>query len=231
LIEKRPLLLGHRGARREAPENSLAALELALAHGCDGFEFDVRATADGRSILCHNPTLFRRSVRRSTYARLITAAARKRQPPRPDYEVIACLEDVVARFASRAFLDIEIKVEGVERAVVAALRSTPRNRLVVSSFLSEVVLELRSLDPQLPLGWICDRSRLLPKWRELPCETVIAHHRICDDALVAAIHEAGKRVFVWTVNRQSAMLRFARMGVDAIISDDTRRLGHVFHRL
>ena len=231
MIERHPLLLAHRGARREAPENSLAAFELALAHGCDGFEFDVRATADGRSILCHNATLFRRSIRRSTYARLVTVASKKRQPLRPEREIIACIEDVIERYAARAFLDIEVKVPGMEKAVVAALRRAPRSRLVVSSFLPEVVLELRRLEPQLPLGWICDRRRALPKWRELPCEVVIPHYRICDERLVAAIHQAERRVFVWTVNRQAAIMRFAKMGVDAIISDDTRLLGRAFHRI
>jgi len=120
----------------------------------------------------------------------------------------------------------------MEKAVVAALRRAPRSsRLVVSSFLPEVVLELRRLEPQLPLGWICDRRRALPKWRELPCEVVIPHYRICDEQLVAAIHQAERRVFVWTVNRQAAIMRFAKMGVDAIISDDTRLLGRTFHRI
>jgi hypothetical protein len=49
-IDRHPLLLGHRGARRAAPENTLAAFDLALQHGCDGFEFDVRRTLDGRSL-------------------------------------------------------------------------------------------------------------------------------------------------------------------------------------
>ena len=231
MIDRRPLLLGHRGARREAPENSLAALELALAHGCDGFEFDVRATADGRSILCHDAMLFRRSIRRSAYSKLVTAGAKRRQPSRADREILPCLEDVVERFADRAFLDIEIKVPGMEKAVVDALRGAPRGRLVVSSFLSDVVLELRRLDRQLPLGWVCDRRYRLPKWRELPCEVVIPHYRICDERLVATIHQAGKRAFVWTVNRQAAMMRFASMGVDAIISDDTRLLSRAFHRI
>src|SRR5258708_17541845 len=51
-----PLLLGHRGARasRQIPENSLASFELCLQHGCDGFEFDVRRSADGGAVICHD---------------------------------------------------------------------------------------------------------------------------------------------------------------------------------
>ncbi len=58
----RPLLLGHRGARRAAPENTLEAFDLALAHGCDGFEFDVRMTRDGRCVICHDPRLRGREI-------------------------------------------------------------------------------------------------------------------------------------------------------------------------
>ncbi|MGC1220522.1 MAG: glycerophosphodiester phosphodiesterase, partial [Candidatus Sulfotelmatobacter sp.] len=54
----RPLLLGHRGARAEKsiPENTLASFDLTLAQGCDGFEFDVRLTADGHAVVCHDAT-------------------------------------------------------------------------------------------------------------------------------------------------------------------------------
>jgi len=52
----RPLLLGHRGARAEKsiPENTLASFDCALAQGCDGFEFDVRLSADGQPVICHD---------------------------------------------------------------------------------------------------------------------------------------------------------------------------------
>ena len=48
--------LGHRGARavRQIPENTLASFELCLQHGCDGFEFDVRLSADGQAVICHD---------------------------------------------------------------------------------------------------------------------------------------------------------------------------------
>ena len=52
-----PLLLGHRGSRVSAgiPENTFASFDLALKHGCDGFEFDVRLTACGTAVVCHDP--------------------------------------------------------------------------------------------------------------------------------------------------------------------------------
>src|SRR5258708_23577478 len=103
----RPLLLGHRGASKYAPENTTAAFDLALAHGCDGFEFDVRFTADARLVVLHDPRLGRRSVARSTYAQLSEAAARRKSGASAP---LPCLEDVLERYSERAFLNIELKV-------------------------------------------------------------------------------------------------------------------------
>ncbi|MGZ4878667.1 MAG: glycerophosphodiester phosphodiesterase, partial [Candidatus Angelobacter sp.] len=64
------LLLGHRGARLYAPENTITAFDLSLDHGVDGFEFDVRCTRGRRSIVCHDPRLNRLVVRKHTFRQL-----------------------------------------------------------------------------------------------------------------------------------------------------------------
>ena len=99
------LLLGHRGARRYAPENTIAAFELALEHGCDGFEFDVRLTADRRLIICHDSYLAGREIETSRYDQFAPAAR--------------FLPEVLQKFTARAFLDIELKVLGMENEVAA----------------------------------------------------------------------------------------------------------------
>src|SRR5437773_9388853 len=106
-----PLLLGHRGARHYAPENTMAAFELALAHGCDGFEFDVRRTADGRCVICHDRRLGRYLIEKTRYDQLA--------PRTP------CLPDVLDKFSGRAFLDIELKVSGLEHDVAGMIRQHP----------------------------------------------------------------------------------------------------------
>ena len=128
-----PLLLGHRGARasRHIPENTMASFELCLQHGCDGFEFDVRRSADGDAVICHDPV-----ARGMEVAKTPTAAL-----------ALPKLEDVLRKFSSCAFLDIELKVGGLERRIVALSRQAPPPRgYVVSSFLPEVLTSLRSLD-------------------------------------------------------------------------------------
>src|SRR6202140_5839691 len=116
----RPLLLGHRGARarKSIPENTLASFDQALADGCDGFEFDLRLSVDGKPVVCHDP---------QTGSLEIARAPAEQLPPLPQ------LHDVLARYQDRAFLDIELKVSGLENITVALLRKhPPRRGLVVS---------------------------------------------------------------------------------------------------
>ena len=216
----RPLLLGHRGARKDAPENSLAAFDLALEHGCDGFEFDVRSTADRRLIVCHDPAFAGLEIASEPYDRL-RRQSETRLPP--------CLEDVVGGYAHRAFLDIELKVAGMERAVVALLRERPPQRAyVVSSFLAEVVRNLRWRDPAIPTGFICDERSELARWPTLPVNVIIPKSSLVDRKLIEEVHAAGRKLFVWTVNREREMRRLDEWGVDAILSDDTQLLARTF---
>ena len=208
----RPLLLGHRGARRYAPENTVPAFDLTLEHGCDGFEFDVRLTADGRAIICHDPKLAGMDLARHTYTEIYPKAG---EPP--------CLEHVLARFASRAFLDIELKVAGLEDAVATCLRENPvRRGYVVSSFFPEVVKAVA--ERGLVTGFLCDTQRALAHWTRLPGEYVVPHYKLVDRPLVEQIHAGGRKVLVWTVNEERQMRRLAEWGVEGIISDDTELL-------
>ena len=81
----RPLLLGHRGARAEKsiPENTLASFDRALAHGCDGFEFDVRLSADGQPVICHDATVQGVEVAGCSAQRLAVPLLRDVFPGRP----------------------------------------------------------------------------------------------------------------------------------------------------
>lgn len=218
----RPLLLGHRGARRACRENTLAAFQRALEHGCDGFEFDVRHTADAQCILCHDAKLAGRSVARSEFDALLQAH-RRRNPECGDDDCPPSLEAVLQRF-SQAFLDIELKVAGGEAAVLHSLRAYPPQRYVLSSFLPQVIRRCRELDSRLPLGLICEKRSELAQWASLPIDNLFAHHRLAEPALLEEVHAAGKKLFLWTVNDATQMRRWAERGVDGIISDDTQLL-------
>ena len=222
----RPLLLGHRGARRSSPENTLAAFQRALDHGCDGFEFDLRQSSDAHCVVCHDPKLAGRVVERSTYDSLL-AAHRRRNPGCREDECPTLLDVVLQKF-SAAFLDVELKVGGIEEAVLRLLRAHPPRRFLVSSFLPEVIARCRELDPSLPLGLICEDRKQLARWEKLPIQAVFAHRKLVTRELVSELHAAGQQVFVWTVNDEREMRRLAELGVAGLISDDSELLGKVF---
>jgi glycerophosphoryl diester phosphodiesterase len=211
-MSSRPLLLGHRGARATTsiPENTIASFDLALAHGCDGFEFDVRLTADGRAVLCHDPKVEGIEVARADAGAL---------------EHLPELGQVLARYSKSAFLDIELKVGEGESLVLAEMRSRPPGSgYVISSFLPDVLRDFAVLDSTVPLGLICDQAEELSRWPDLPINYVIPHQKLVTRELIEQIHGSDKKFLVWTVNDREAMKRFADWKADGIISDDTELL-------
>src|SRR5205814_486345 len=109
---------------------------------------------------------------RSTYAQL-TAPSRLRRRPAPP---LPCLEDVLARYAASAFLDIELKVPGCEAATLALLRRyPPRRGHLLSSFYPAILAELRRLDAAAPLGFLADRPYALRQWPKVDAATVLPH--------------------------------------------------------
>ena len=213
-IVKQPLVLGHRGARatRQIPENTLASFELCLKHGCDGFEFDVRRSADGRAVVCHDPVVRGMEIAKTRAAEL----------------GLPSLEEVLRVFAGRAFLDIELKVAGVEPETVALLQEhAPPSGYVVSSFLPERLVAVREMDAKVPLGFIYDKienERAKATSAPARVEWMIPRVDLVNQELVQRVHAAGQKIAVWTVNRADEMKQMAEWGLDAIISDETERL-------
>jgi len=207
-----PLLLGHRGARarKSIPENTFASFDQALADGCNGFEFDVRLSADRCALVCHDPHSGGVEIARASRDQCLSL-------PR--------FEDVVDRYHARAFLDIELKVRGLEGIVAAALKEHwPERGFVVSSFLPEVVRAMHAKDAAIPVGLICETREELLLWTDLPIQYVIPHRKLVGARLVQDVQRAGKKILVWTVNSRAEMEKFGDWGVDGIISDDTRLL-------
>jgi glycerophosphoryl diester phosphodiesterase len=208
----RPLLLGHRGARsvRILKENSLASFDRALADGCDGFEFDVRITRDGQAVIWHDPK----------FKGIDVAAVDAREVPE-----LVSLEEVLARYGKSAYLDIELKVPGLEKITINLLRRIPPSRgFLLSSFLPEVLRAFRGENSKIPLGLICESKSELNGWSQLPIHYVIPNQSLLTHDLVTELKSAGMKSLVWTVNDPAYMRRFRDWKVDGIISDDTSLL-------
>src|SRR4051794_35396382 len=103
----RPILLGHRGASKYLAENTLQAFDLALQHGCDGFEFDARLTSDRAALICHD---------RDYKGKLLAEC------PSVEFPGLLTLGEVLKRYSSQCFLNLELKVEGLHDVVIAAFQ-------------------------------------------------------------------------------------------------------------
>jgi len=208
----RPLLLGHRGARavKAIRENTIESFDRALADGCDGFEFDVRLTRDDVAVIYHDEKVRLLKIAHNSADKL------KRLPR---------LRDVIAQYKQKAFLDIELKVPGLERITAQLLEKSGQSLgYVVSSFLPEVLRTVHEIGPQIPLGLICEKPAELARWTELPTQYVMISRKLALPDTIDRLKTAGKKVFVWTVNDAAEMIRFAQSGVDGLISDKTELL-------
>ena len=213
---KKPLLLGHRGASKYLAENTLEAFDLALQHGCDGFELDVRRTSDAAALICHD---------RDRKGHLLADCVAAKFPG------LLVFDEVIERYSSRCFINVELKVEGLHDAVMESFRKhQPRRGFLVSSFKPEALIPIYELKPEFPLGLICKTSQQLSVWGQVPIDAVFAHTSLVSEELRSLTATAGKQLFVWTVNHEDDMRKFAEMGVDGIISDDTALLAKTFGR-
>jgi glycerophosphoryl diester phosphodiesterase len=215
-----PLVIAHRGAWDPAPQNSIAAFERAIELGADGFELDVRRTADGRLVVLHD-----QRVGVTPVGRLTADALRERLAPgqAPD------LDDVLAALSPRrALVDVELKEDGYvgETMAIVARHLTP-DRYVVTSFLDPVLPQARTAVPEARTGLLLAArrpARTLERRIEQAAPDFLAlHTTLARTGLLEFAARRGLPAWVWTVN-EPRLLRtlLADPRVEAVITDRTR---------
>lgn len=225
----RPLLLGHRGARHAAPENTFAAFDLALEEGAEGVELDVRLNASGDVIVCHDVTLERVTDGKDERAVHELSSAECRAVRLRDGEPLPFLEGVL-EWASRrrACVNIELKMDGHRRsALVRAVAGLARNHscpgdLLISSFNALAVLSHRALAPSLASAWLLESPPAADhSWLAHAGESAVhPKHTLITRERVARWKARVGRVHTWTVNDPGRARELAALGVDCLISDN-----------
>ncbi len=227
----------HRGASGHAPENTLAAIRLAMEMGAEMCELDVQQTADDRLVVAHDDALDRTTngkgnVREVTLAELQQYDAGSWFDPRFAGEKLPALEEVIALVRGRMQLNVEAKIHGHERNVASLIVETLKRerfeaQCVVTSFDHKVVDEIKTLAPALQVGYIFG-------WREFSAEVfsgkvelLSTHYSLVDTVFLARARAAGKKVHVWTVNDPWLMRRMIELGVDGIITNYPDRLNAI----
>lgn len=222
-------MLGHRGARHAAPENTLAAFELSRAEGADGIELDVRLDGDGRVIVLHDPTLARvTSGAETRHAEDISSAALGRLDVGKG-ERVPLLPDVLswAREHEQR-VNVELKSDVRNRRLLLSqvariVSSMALPGLLFSSFHPYFVWWLGRHLPELPRAWLVhDEQRILkyaPGLRLLGANAIHPQHTLLSRERAARAKRAGYALGTWTVNDPTRAKELAALGVDTIISD------------
>lgn len=213
------LIYGHRGASRDAPENTLLAFRRALAVGADGVEFDVRATADGVPVVLHD----RDRTRTGGPAGAIDACTLDDlRATSPDHDLaVPTLAETLALLAGRLRLDLELKQAGIEREVLAVLTSFPAADWAISSFDWDTLRAVRGLAPTAllwPLALVADDA-LFAVAADLDASMVALHWAATTHEVAERCQAAGLGLMVWTVNDPDEARRLRTLGAAVLCTD------------
>lgn len=233
----RPLVLGHRGASAHAGDNTVEAFRLAVDHGADGVELDVRFTADEAVILSHDPSTPGFGV----FADRSFADLRTELPHVPTLdEGAAVLGDLV--------INVEIKNDPTEPDfdpdhrmadhIAAWVAAGDRyGRCVVTSFNPDTVARVRFVDERIVTGQLLDRTADLaddiPAAAAAGHDYVAVHKRLLRAKPAKAVDLAAKHglgVAVWTVDGPRVLNRLRQAGVAAVIANDPGAVLELYSR-
>ena len=231
----KPLIFGHRGASGYAPENTLAAFELAAELGADGIEFDVQISRDGKLIIHHDRELGRTEQASGpladwSFADLRALDVGSWYDPKFAGERMPTPDELVDAVGDRLLLNFELindswHLNGVGPGLVALFRR--RNlfdRAMISSFNPRALWQVKKLEPRITIGalwspnepWLV-RSGLMR--RLLRPQALHPRHDLVTAKLVAAAHARGQQVNTWTVNDAETAKRMVAAGVDMLMGD------------
>lgn len=238
--------VAHRGSSGEAPENTLAAVELALDQRASFVEVDVQRSADGALVVMHDTTLARTTdveevfpgrepwnVGDFTLEEIRRLDAGSWFARKYAGEPVPVLREVVETIGTRAGLLLEVKAPelypGIEADIDKELTSVPgylpaalaSDNLVVQSFDHGSMRAFHDRAPEVPIGLLFGYR---PSAAELDAasgwaEQINPSYRVTDQALVDAVHERGMTISVYTLNSGALMREYIDLGVDGIITN------------
>jgi glycerophosphoryl diester phosphodiesterase len=233
-------IIGHRGASADAPENTLSSFKLGYAQNADAVELDIFLTKDGKIVVIHDPDTVRtagvsNNVAECTFGELRQLDVGKfgQWKERGFSEKIPSLEEVLAVVPDGKRLFIEIKC-GAEvlpelEQVLARAKKRPEQTVIIGFGLETMRLAKRKF-PGLQVFWLVSND---PKTRKFPpLEELITQANTAnvdglnlnskfpmDAAFVRRVHEAGLKLYTWTVDEAKVARAEAEAGVDGITTD------------
>ncbi|WP_414055238.1 glycerophosphodiester phosphodiesterase [Macrococcus equi] len=230
--------VAHRGASGYAPENTMAAYELALKMHADYIEIDLQLTRDGQLVAIHDNTLERTTtgsgfVGDKLLAEIKSLDAGIKFNPKFEGEKVPTFEEILTRFKNESIgILIEIKTPeyypGIENKIREALvhykLDKATNRIAIQSFNHHAVKVSKSLLPALKHGVLISPKNPRINTRDIKWFKTFADFynpsvKLVTRELIQRAHQEGLKVKPYTVRDQSLVEPLLNQGVDAIITD------------
>jgi glycerophosphoryl diester phosphodiesterase len=219
------LRVGHRGAAGHASENTIAAIRKGVSLGVDFVELDVRRTRDGRLAVIHDELVDRTTngtgpVCEMTWRELQLLDA-------GSGEGVPCVEAALAAANGHAGVILEIKTPGIGADLHRVVRASAFvGPVIYASFLHMEILEIRKLDPLASTMALmeCVPVSGAAFARDANATMVGLCHDSATAEFMAALHDAGLKVLLYTVNEPRLIQRAIDFGADGVISDYPERI-------
>jgi glycerophosphoryl diester phosphodiesterase len=219
-----PIAFAHRGARADAPENTIEAFELALRLGATGLESDVWLTADGRAVLDHDGLVGGR-LRRRPIGEVDRADLPSHVPE---------LAELYERCGTAFELSLDLKDEAVAEAVVAAADAAGpdlRAHLWLCHPSFDTLVGWRERWPEVRLVHSTTVRRLpttperhAAEMADAGIEVVNLHHTEWTGGTIALYHRFERLAFAWDAQFDHNIAELLDSGIDAVYSDHVDRL-------
>lgn len=230
-VLSRTQITAHRGFSHIAPENTMPAFEAAVGCGADFIELDVQLTADEQMVVFHDDKIDRTTNGRGqlkyyTYEQLqqFSAGSWFKKSDEFNDVRIPLLTEVLDAVGDDIMLNIEIKRSGdpkktAEHLVALIEEYDLVKSVYVTSFSYPALKKVKQLNPKIKTAFIANMSTAT-SYAQLPyIDAVSMNYLFVNQSVVNSAHHNGKRIFVWTVDRQSEMQKMIAMGVDNIITN------------
>jgi len=227
------MIVGHRGARNEAPENTVEGFVHAQQHGCQYFELDIQLSADHELMVFHDSSLKRTTGQRGKlgsfpYHHLKTLDARLSMPNWPTQCLIPNLQTVVNSAPLTSHWQFEVKSDSRSRLGILIhhlhlfiLENNLIKLVTVTSSNRWFLKQMSLLNPDIATGYVAELPFLDPvkTAKSLKCKMLAISLKIASENNIRRANEAGLHVSCWTVNDLERMRELNEMGVGSIITD------------
>lgn len=225
-------ITAHRGSSKYAPENTLAAIDVAIKNGSDFAEVDIQETKDGEIVILHDENLSRttgldKNIWEVTLDEIKELDAGIWFNEKFKGSRIPTLEELIDYSKNKIKLNIEIKTNGHEKTLIPKLINLIKEKDIIDSCVVtsrdyNALQEIEAIEPKIKTGYILYVT--VKNLRNLNVDFYSVEETYVTKEFIKLAHKIGREVHVWTINEVNDMEKFINFGVDNIITDNDKVL-------